>query len=55
MAPSAGDLLTISAVAGEAMRVGEKDKLAAFGAVIGKAMGNLGSGSGTIAVLVTLK
>ncbi len=50
-----GDLLTTSAVSGEAMRVGDKDKLAAFGAVIGKAMGSLDSDSGYIPVMVTLR
>jgi hypothetical protein len=33
------------------LRVADRDKLAACGAVIGKAMGNLDSGSGTIPVL----
>lgn len=49
----AGDLLTTSSTPGVAMKV--TNKMDAFGAVIGKAMGNLESGSGEIAVLVTLK
>ncbi len=49
----AGDLLTTSWHAGYAMKV--QDKLAASGAVIGKALGSLATGTGTIPVLVTLK
>ena len=49
----AGDLLTTSWHAGYAMKV--QDKVAASGAVIGKALGSLATGTGTIAVLVTLK
>ncbi len=49
----AGDLLTTSSHAGYAMKA--TDKSQAFGAVIGKALGDLDSGTGTIPVLVTLK
>jgi hypothetical protein len=49
----AGDLLTTSANPGHAMKV--TDKLAAMGAVIGKALADFEIGSGTIPVLVTLK
>lgn len=49
----AGDLLTTSWHAGYAMKV--QDKVAASGAVIGKALGNLATGTGAIPVLVTLK
>ena len=49
----AGDLLTTSWHAGYAMKV--QDKVAASGAVIGKALGSLATGTGTIPVLVTLK
>jgi len=49
----AGDLLTTSWHAGYAMKV--QDKVAASGAVIGKALGSLATGAGTIPVLVTLK
>ena len=48
-----GDLLTSSPNAGYAMKA--SDKLDAVGAVIGKAMGELSSGTGTIPVMVTLK
>jgi hypothetical protein len=48
-----GDLLTTSAVRGHAMKVG--DPARAFGAVIGKALGPLESGRGTIPVLVALQ
>lgn len=49
-----GDLLTTSGTtAGAAMAV--KDKSAAFGAVVGKALGELNSGSGMIPLMVTLK
>jgi len=49
----AGDLLTTSPHAGYAMKV--TDKVAAIGAIIGKALVDLPSGSGPIPVLVTLK
>ena len=49
----AGDLLTTSPHAGYAMKV--TDKVAALGAVIGKATGDLESGTGTVPVMVTLK
>jgi hypothetical protein len=49
----AGDLLTTSPHDGYAMKV--TDKAQAFGATIGKALGDLDGGTGTIPVLVTLK
>jgi hypothetical protein len=49
----AGDLLTTSPHAGYAMKV--TDKSQAFGATIGKALGDLESGTGVIPVMVTLK
>jgi hypothetical protein len=49
----AGDLLTTSTTPGYAMKV--TDKVAAIGAIIGKALGNLDSGTGTIPVLVMPK
>ena len=49
----AGDLLTTSPHAGYAMKV--TDKAAALGAVIGKALSSLETGTGTVAVMVTLK
>ena len=49
----AGDLLTSSPHAGYAMKV--SDRAQANGAVIGKALGNLDSGTGLIPVMVTLK
>jgi hypothetical protein len=49
----AGDLLTTSAHAGYAMKV--TDKVAAIGAIIGKALADLPAGTGTIPVLVTMK
>ena len=49
----AGDLLTTSSHAGYAMKV--TDKVAAIGAIIGKALGNLDSGTGTVPVLVMPK
>jgi hypothetical protein len=49
----AGDMLVSSPHAGYAMKV--TDKSQAFGASIGKALGNLESGTGTIPVMVTLK
>ena len=48
-----GDLLTTSATPGHAMKV--DDPASAFGAVIGKALGSLASGTGLIPVLVTLQ
>jgi hypothetical protein len=48
-----GDLLTTSSRAGHAMRA--SDPLRAFGAVLGKALAPLPSGSGLIPVLVTLQ
>ena len=49
----AGDLLTSSPHAGYAMVV--TDKMAAMGAIIGKALGDLESGTGTVPIMVTLK
>lgn len=49
----AGDLLTTSWHAGYAMKV--QDKVAASGAIIGKALAGLASGTGSIPILVTLK
>ncbi len=49
----AGDLLTTSEHAGYAMKV--TDKVAAIGAIVGKALGDLDSGTGVIPVMVTLK
>jgi hypothetical protein len=49
----AGDLLTTSPNPGYAMKV--TDKAQASGAVIGKALGDLESGTGTVPVMVTLK
>lgn len=49
----AGDLLTTSPHAGYAMKV--TDKAQAYGAVIGKALGNVETGTGLVPVLVTLK
>ncbi len=49
----AGDLLTTSSHAGYAMRV--TDKAAASGAIIGKALSSLTSGTGSVTVMVTLK
>ena len=48
-----GDLLVTSDAAGIAMKA--TDKVQAFGATLGKAMGNLESGTGTIPVMLTLK
>jgi hypothetical protein len=48
-----GDLLVSSPTPGYAMKA--TDKLEAVGAVVGKAMGTLAGGTGTIPVLVTLK
>jgi len=49
----AGDLLTTSSHPGYAMRV--NDKAAASGAIIGKALSSLASGTGRVTVMVTLK
>jgi hypothetical protein len=49
----AGDLLTTSANPGYAMKV--TDKVAAIGAIIGKALGAWDIGTGTIPVLVMPK
>lgn len=49
----AGDLLTTSTNPGYAMKV--IDKVAAIGAIIGKAVGDLQSGTGTIPILVMPK
>jgi hypothetical protein len=49
----AGDLLTTSPNPGYAMKV--TDKAEASGAIIGKALGDLASGTGTVPVMVTLK
>lgn len=48
-----GDLLTTSAVPGHAMKVSDHD--AARGAIIGKAMTSLDSGTGLVLVLVSLQ
>jgi hypothetical protein len=48
-----GDLLTTSNTPGHAMKV--TDKIAALGAIVGKAMEPLASGKGIITVLVTLQ
>lgn len=48
-----GDLLTTSSLPGHAMKA--VDPLQAFGAVIGKALGNLDDGTGMIPVLVALQ
>jgi hypothetical protein len=48
-----GDLLTTSATPGHAMRAG--DRARAFGAVIGKALGNLQSGRGLVPVFIALQ
>ena len=48
-----GDLLTTSSTPGHAMRA--EDPAKAFGAVIGKAMGNLASGKGLLPILVALQ
>ncbi len=49
----AGDLLTTSATKGHAQKVVDSTK--AVGAVLGKALGSLKKGKGTIPVLVTLQ
>ena len=48
-----GDLLTTSPHAGYAMKV--TDKVSAIGAIVGKALGNVETGTGLIPVTVTLK
>jgi hypothetical protein len=48
-----GDLLVSSSIPGYAMRGTDKTRM--FGAVVGKAMGTLESGTGSIEVLVTLQ
>jgi hypothetical protein len=48
-----GDLLTTSPHAGYAMKV--TDKVSAIGAIVGKALGNVETGTGLIPVMVTLK
>jgi hypothetical protein len=48
-----GDLLVTSSIPGYAMKGTDRSRM--FGAVIGKAMGNLNSGTGVIEVLVTLQ
>ncbi len=50
---SVGDLLTTSSVPGHAMRA--TDQARAFGAVIGKSLGELHSGRGLLPVLVSLQ
>jgi len=52
-AVSIGDLLTISPRPGHAMKAG--DPAHAFGAVIGKALGALRSGTGLLPILVALQ
>ena len=49
----AGDLLTTGSTAGVAMKA--TDRLASVGAILGKALGNLDSGTGYIPVLITLR
>jgi hypothetical protein len=48
-----GDLLVTSSATGYAMKGTDRERM--LGAVIGKAMGNLDSGTGVIEVLVTLQ
>lgn len=48
-----GDLLTTSSNPGYAMKA--TDKIAAIGAIVGKALGNLESGTGTMPIMVTLR
>jgi hypothetical protein len=48
-----GDLLTTSRTPGHAMKASDPTK--AFGAVIGKALGSLGSGRGLIPILIALQ
>jgi hypothetical protein len=49
----AGDLLVASSRMGYAMKGTDRDKM--LGAVVGKALGSLDSGTGVIEVLVTLQ
>jgi hypothetical protein len=48
-----GDLLVSSSLPGRAMKGTDRSRL--FGAVIGKAMGTIDSGTGVIEMLVTLQ
>jgi hypothetical protein len=48
-----GDLLTTSSTPGHAMRAEQKDR--AFGAVIGKALGDFPAGRGILPILVALQ
>jgi hypothetical protein len=48
-----GDLLVTSSIVGHAMKGTDRDRM--MGAVIGKALGNLDSGTGVIEVVVTLQ
>jgi len=48
-----GDLLVSSSVSGRAMKGTDRQRM--LGAVVGKALGNLETGTGTIEVLVTLR
>jgi hypothetical protein len=48
-----GDLLTTSETLGHAMKVSDPSK--AFGAVIGKALGSLGDGTGLIPILIAMQ
>jgi hypothetical protein len=48
-----GDLLTPSALPGHAMRCDDRNKCT--GAIVGKALERLGSGTGTVTVLITLQ
>lgn len=50
---SIGDPLTTSGTSGHAMRATDRDR--SFGAVIGKALGELASGTGLVPVLVALR
>lgn len=52
-AVAVGDLLTTSTTPGHAMRAG--DPMRAFGAVVGKALGNLRTGQGLVPILVCLQ
>jgi hypothetical protein len=48
-----GDLLTTSPTPGYAMKADDQNR--AFGAVIGKALASLGSGTGLVPILVALQ
>ena len=48
-----GDLLVTSSTVGYAMKGTDRSRM--LGAIVGKAMANLGSGKGVIEVLVTLQ